>query len=205
MLIFDIGANIGNYAIANISNKILCVEASPITFKKLVNNVKKYPNILALNFAITNELVDNISFYHCNADTISSLDYEWLSNNESRFGNYKNQVTHMIVPAITLDKLIEKYGIPDLIKIDVEGYEYSVIKSLSKKINILCFEWASEWKEKYIKTIEYLETLGYSKYHIQIKDEYTYKPTDYELSKDDVILYLEKSVKKVDWGMIWCI
>lgn len=204
MLIYDIGANIGNYALSNISNKIICIEASPITFKKLLKNVSKYPNILCLNYAVTNEHVDNITFYHCNADTISSLDYEWLSSSESRFGNYKNQITPMIVPTITIDKLIDIYGIPDLIKVDVEGAEYSVITSLTKKINTLCFEWASEWKEKYINTIKYLETIGYSKYHIQIKDNYDYKPSTYELNKDDVIIFLEKSINKLDWGMIWC-
>jgi FkbM family methyltransferase len=205
MLIYDIGANVGNYALSNINNNILCIEASPITFNKLLKNVSKYPNILSLNYAVTNIDVDNIIFYHCNTDTISSLDYEWLSSCDSRFGNYKNQVTPILVPAISLDKLIEKYGLPDLIKVDVEGAEYSVIKSLTKKVDILCFEWASEWKEKYINTINYLVTLGYSKFHIQNKDEYTYKPKEYELTKDEVISYIDNSVKKIDWGMIWCI
>ena len=39
---FDIGANIGNWSLANINqcDKIISVEASPITFKRLENNCK---------------------------------------------------------------------------------------------------------------------------------------------------------------------
>ena len=40
---FDIGANIGNWSLANVDkcNKIITVEASPSTFQKLSNNCKK--------------------------------------------------------------------------------------------------------------------------------------------------------------------
>ena len=40
-MFFDIGANVGLWAKANIqfTDKIIAVEASPITFRKLVNNV----------------------------------------------------------------------------------------------------------------------------------------------------------------------
>ena len=39
---FDIGSNIGKWSLANINqcNKIISIEASPITFKRLVNNCK---------------------------------------------------------------------------------------------------------------------------------------------------------------------
>ena len=37
------------------------------------------------------------------------------------------------VKVITLDKLLELYGTPDLIKIDVEGHEYEVLEGLNRK------------------------------------------------------------------------
>ncbi len=41
-LFFDIGSNIGSWSLENITrcDKIISVEASPITFRKLVNNCK---------------------------------------------------------------------------------------------------------------------------------------------------------------------
>jgi hypothetical protein len=46
----------------------------------------------------------------------------------------------MPVSTITLDLLIEKYGVPDFIKIDVEGFEEKVLHGLSQRISFLSFE-----------------------------------------------------------------
>ncbi len=46
------------------------------------------------------------------------------------------------VEITTLDNLIKKYGVPKLIKIDVEGFEKKVLKGLSKKIKFISFEFS---------------------------------------------------------------
>ncbi len=69
-----------------------------------------------------------------------------MFSDESRFGNtdYTVGSYKVSVPTISIDTLIDTYGIPDLIKIDVEGAEELVVKSLTKKVKCLCFEWAVE-------------------------------------------------------------
>ncbi len=49
-MFFDIGANIGNWSLSNVNlcDKIIAIEASPITYKKLVNNCKN-DKIILLN------------------------------------------------------------------------------------------------------------------------------------------------------------
>ena len=42
---------------------------------------------------------------------------------------------------ITLDSLADIYGVPDLIKIDVEGAEWSVFRGMTRKMGMLSFEW----------------------------------------------------------------
>lgn len=44
------------------------------------------------------------------------------------------------VPVITADSLVEKYGIPSFIKIDVEGFEDEVLAGLSRPVPALSFE-----------------------------------------------------------------
>lgn len=200
---FDIGANIGKWALANIHScdKIIAVEASPTTFSRLVDNCKN-DKIILLNYAVCNNNND-ITFYQADSDTISTLNKDWLTKETSRF--YNSSYTEITCKTIRIDNLIQQYGMPELIKIDVEGGEYECILSLSQKVNLLCFEWASETNSITLNCIDYLFTLGYTKYYIQNIDEYTFRPCDndfYDIST--VKTKLLNTRPKVDWGMIWC-
>ena len=44
------------------------------------------------------------------------------------------------VEIITLDSLIDRYGLPQFVKIDVEGYELEVIRGLSHAVPTMSFE-----------------------------------------------------------------
>jgi FkbM family methyltransferase len=207
MLLFDIGANIGRWAIANHTptNRIISVEASPSTYAELQSRVSQYKNIIPLHYAVTSSTDSHVTFYHCNtASTISTLDRDWLSSPESRFGMYANTIQEITVPAISLDRLITEYGVPDLLKIDVEGAENIVLQSLTQKVPLLCFEWAAEWKDKNIQCMNILRDLGYTQFHIQREDAYTYIPADnVYVSYEDVVAKLMTTKLKQDWGMIW--
>jgi FkbM family methyltransferase len=205
MLVFDIGANVGNWALANYNelDNIVCVEASPYTFNRLVSNIGNRNRITCLNMAVCDSTNETVEFFHSEADTISTLDRKWLDDPTSRF--YKYCGFHSImVPAISLDKLIQLYGTPDLLKIDVEGAENIVIRSLSCKVQTLCFEWASEWNEKTFEGIRHLTNLGYSQFHVQDMDSYTFRPSTYEHTTESLIGRLKLTRDKEDWGMIWC-
>ena len=51
---FDIGSNIGEFSQCD---KIISIEASPITFKSLVDNCKNDNIILLMQFVITMEMI----------------------------------------------------------------------------------------------------------------------------------------------------
>jgi len=202
-MFFDIGSNIGNWSLANIigCHKIIAVEASPITFNKLSDNCKNN-KIILLNYAVCN-VENEITFYHAHCDVLSTINKEWLTSPDSRFYNYP--YAEITCKTITIDKLIETYGLPDLIKIDVEGGEYECIMSLSQKVKLLCFEWASETNHITVKCIDYLSTLGYTQYYMQIQDDYVFRPQDSDFYDINTIKKkLADTIPKQDWGMIWC-
>jgi len=74
-------------------------------------------------------------------DKMSSLSDEWreavTKDNPNYAGMWKRELT---VPAVTLDALIQRYGTPDYIKIDVEGHEEQVLAGLSILPPLLSFE-----------------------------------------------------------------
>lgn len=202
-MFFDIGSNIGKWSLANINNcnKIIAVEASLRTYDRLIQSVSNNEKIICLNYAVCNNNGEDIVFYDAIADTISTLNKDWLTSSESRFcGRHYNEIK---CKPITIDSLIEKYGEPELIKIDVEGGEYSTISSLSKKVNNLCFEWASETNDITINCLDHLKGLGFNYFSIQYEDFYTFRPSEYT-NIEEVKELLSKTTPKLDWGMIWC-
>jgi FkbM family methyltransferase len=211
---FDIGSNSGKWAFANCNNadKIISVEASPTTFNILVENcLNGGPDIVYKVVPINKAVcVDSngtgeIKFYDCiNANTISTLNKDWLSSERSRFYNYCNfGYSEIVVKTVTIDELISTYGVPDLIKIDVECGEYECIKSLTRKTPCLCFEWASEMNDITYKCLDYLDSLGFNHFFLQFEDDYLFRPSNYVDSIDDIKFKLSKTTPKVEWGMIW--
>ena len=202
-MIFDIGANVGEWTRANINNtdKIISIEASPTTYNKLYDSMKNNNKVMCLNYAVCNNNCEDVIFYDCSCHFLSTLNVDWLSSEKSRF--YGEKYTEIKVPSITIDKLIESYGMPELVKIDVEGGEDKCITSLTQKVPQLCFEWASETNDVTFKCLDHLISLGYSNFYLQMNDNYTFRPTSYS-SFEELKTKLDNTIPKVDWGMIWC-
>jgi FkbM family methyltransferase len=204
-LCFDIGTNKGLYIDANRQtfNKFLAIDANLNCIDYISNKFKDDTNISVLNAIVSSKEVE--TFYICDQiDTISTSDPEWISN--SRFSNSYTWKPVNNIPTISLDECVKRYGLPDRIKIDVEGYELNVCKSLTIKVPELCFEWAEEKIKECLETIEYLSSIGFEQFHIQLEDKYDYVPTNYD-TKDNVINWLKINTnmyRKNIWGMIWC-
>ena len=206
MLLFDIGANIGKWAIANQSgNQIICIEASPSTFQTLVRETNSYSNIACINYAVSPSDEPEVEFFESDADTLSTLDPTWVTSTTSRFYSQYKITGSIRVPSITVDKLVDFYGTPDILKLDVEGAENIVLKSLTRKLKTLCFEWASEWDTQAKECIDHVVSLGYSNFYLQFGDEYTFRPSEYPLTSESLWSKFQTTVPRQDWGMIWCI
>jgi FkbM family methyltransferase len=207
-LIFDVGANIGAWALAqkglDPSANIVCVEASPVTFKILEQHVRQQSGIRLVLGCVSSSKDARVPFYHClNETVISTTDLDWLRSEKSRFGSVSNQIQTFSVPVVSLDTLIAQCGVPDLLKVDVEGAEAKVLASLTQKVPILCFEWAAEWSHSYNECIDILNKLGFTEFHVQNGNAYTYVPPQFELTCEQAREFLNKQIPKEAWGMCW--
>jgi FkbM family methyltransferase len=86
---------------------------------------------------------------------------------QGRFnGYYWNNLNR--VEMTTLDALIEEFGLPDFIKIDVEGYEGEVLSGLTQAVPALCYEFTIEFLEDAEKCAEQLLELGEYEFAVAI-------------------------------------
>ena len=105
----------------------------------------------------------------------------------------------------TLKLIIEKHGIPDFIKIDVEGYEHIILKNFDQLLEntIFCFEWTEEFKNELISTIEYLDKLGYKHFYCLQEDKYLESVEEWK-DKDAFLDFNSLCENRKElWGMIY--
>ncbi len=201
-IIFDIGAHNGEKSIKliNFFSKIVLVEPQPNCIEILKNKFSKLENAIIVQAGLSSK--EEILDLKINSSNplISTFSEHW---DKGRFKNSKWDKT-LKIKTITLDKLISEYGQPSYIKIDVEGFEYNVIKGLSKKTGIISFEFTSEFFQDSIKCLDYLENLGYKKFNFSEGERKKFNTS--WLNKNQLISSINKEIKKdpLFWGDIYC-
>lgn len=174
-LIFDIGFNVGEFT-QTCFNKfpncsVVAVEANPELASNVSNHFYTKYNFTLLNNLVSDKEGELIDFYISKYTTgVSTASTTFMENSRFTKGS-KNVEANSIkweapikIESISLDSMIERFGIPDLLKIDVEGYELNVLKGLTQKVNDICFEWHEEESEQLYKILDHLESLGYEQF-----------------------------------------
>ena len=132
--------------------------------------------------------------------TLSTMSDHWKK------GRFSNQIwdNKILVEVITLDELIKTYGLPNYIKIDVEGFELDVLQGLTQKAGIISFEFTSEFLNKAINCLNYLQKIGYDKFNFSIGERRKFS-SNWQ-NQINIIEVLKDEIKndKLLWGDIYC-
>lgn len=138
-LVFDVGANVGNRveAFLKCNAKVIAIEPQPSCVEVLK---QKFGHSITIENVGLSDKTGELEMQVFNDTTVSTFSKDYADKTKDRF-KYSRWETTLKVPVTTLDKLIERYGIPVFCKIDVEGYELEVLKGLQKKIPCMSIEY----------------------------------------------------------------
>ena len=219
MQAFDVGSNRGDWTLAALDKgyEVIALEPGKIV-KELVKNFIYDPRVKIVNFAVSDKDFEKIEFYECVEDGLSTINKDWLTDETMPYAGKEFYTTHAYT--ITIDTLVKLYGQPDLIKIDVEGGEWSVLRGMTKKYGKVAFEWTFETMDQHQEQLSYLKDLGYTQVAPQFIEHHCQEPNLYydiesfdlcEWQKNNSFIWEEAGWKKsglrptADVGMVWCL
>jgi FkbM family methyltransferase len=122
-LVLDLGCHRGSFTMFCLNRgckKIIGVEPNPISYQSYMNTFSKVDNVIGVMGAITTK-DELLEFYVQNNEVGSSL----ISDIKHDYQIY--------VQGYTIEKIIEEYNINNisLLKMDIEGVEFDVLKQLN--------------------------------------------------------------------------
>lgn len=195
-LLFDVGANRGDATLAGLNKgyRVIALEPAPRIFAELASNFTYNLNVTPLRLAASDTDNEFLEFYECVEDGLSTLNKDWLTKDGMPYAGKEFRTIQ--VPTIKLDTLIGKYGLPDLVKVDVEGAETQVFKGLTMKPIELCFEWSDVTLDEHVDQLQRLKRVNkYTEYALQYITHHLEKPLEYRpLSKaKDLRFWIEET------------
>ncbi len=171
-LVFDVGANVGDRTLlfSDLNATVVAIEPQTSCFRILQRKFGQNQRVKLVNKALGPQ-EGTAEMMVSDVDVLSSLSPEWIETvmHSGRFSEVRWERKET-VQLTTLDKLIEVHGCPAFIKIDVEGFEYEVLRGLSRAVPAMSFEFTPEYFDSTFACIKHLQSLGSVEFNYSINE-----------------------------------
>lgn len=187
-LAFDIGAHVGSRSrtLISLGAAVVAVEPQPvfadIVEMHLSKRLKGFERVAV--GAAEGEATLHVSSRHPTVTTLSERFIDGVSHS----AGFRDVVwdSEIRLPVTTLDRLIDRYGVPAFCKIDVEGAEGDTLRGLSRPIRLIAFEYIPALPDITREAIERLGQLGTYRFNRVVGE--THRFVDKEWKDSDAVL-----------------
>lgn len=167
-LVFDIGAHVGDCiaSLRRLEARVVAVEPQPALARALRILHGRDRQVALEQVAIGAGIAEAEMYLNLSNPTVSSLSRVFITaaqdGQQWQDQRWEGKVK---VPVTTLDALIARHGEPRFCKIDVEGYEVSVLQGLSRPLAALSFELTTIQPQVALQALEECKRLGRYRYN----------------------------------------
>jgi FkbM family methyltransferase len=173
-LIFDVGANVGDKTdiFLRLGARVVSIEPDKANQQILRGKFLQFrlapKRVVVVDKAVSDRSAIETMWIDGPGSAVNTLSQKWaetLKTNKDKFEHTNfglEFAQHRAVETTTLEDLIRTHGLPFFVKIDVEGYETSVIRGLKRAVPLLSFETnLPEFRQEGIECVELLDGLDH--------------------------------------------
>ncbi|MFC4149558.1 FkbM family methyltransferase [Micromonospora mangrovi] len=168
-LVFDVGAHVGDHVgcFRRLDARVVAVEPQPVCARAL-RAIYAGDERVVLVEAACGRSVGRLPLAVNTANpTLSTASPHFIHAGHDADG-WRHEVwdTGVEVEAVTLDSLVDTYGVPAFVKIDVEGFEDVVLAGLSRALPVLSFEFTTIARPVAYRCLDRLVALGFDAFNV---------------------------------------
>ena len=166
-LVFDIGAHVGDRVAAfrRLGARVVAVEPQPALVRALRLLYGRDENVVIEPIAAGRHKGTIDLRLNLDNPTVATASDQFIAAAGDAPGWEGQAWTSSVsVPVTTLDDLIALHGVPNFIKIDVEGFEAEVLTGLSCAISALSFEFTTIQRNVALLALQRCAELGYTRF-----------------------------------------
>jgi len=163
-LVFDVGAHLGDRAaaFAALGARVIALEPQPQVAYWLRRLLGRNPRVEIRGEAVGARAGTASLAISARNPTVSSMSAAWRADVTRSHPGFQGVTWErsVEVSVVTLDQLIDEYGVPSFCKIDVEGYEAEVLAGLGRPLPALSFEFVAGGLATAVGCVRRLTELG---------------------------------------------
>ncbi|MET8118176.1 FkbM family methyltransferase [Micromonospora sp. NPDC005189] len=206
-LVFDIGSHVGDHigSFRRLGARVVAVEPQPLCLRAL-RAIYGGDDQVTLVQAACGAVAGSVRF-HVNSTnpTVSTASSDFVQAAKGA-GGWEGEVwdAAIEVPVVTVDALIDRYGVPAFTKIDVEGFEDEVLAGLSRPLPALSFEFTTIARPVAYRCLDRLGALGFDGFDVALGDDKSMTFQSW-IPANDMAAHLLALPHQANSGDVYCV